>query len=285
MGNCCKKKDTSERGKSIRSKPDGTTLTQNLVEGAEGADNVVTVPEPKVDQVSIDLIKSLNMEPLLDTVKDRITAFGNGTLKKISDDKDPFELFFDVTSDDKDKIHTTLMKSKSNMSPLQYKLVNSLIPEADELKISTNYERFETVFRGKIGNVYYIINYALYKQIMLFSKKDLFIVKAFKEYENGDVVEVTLSAQHPDYMETKGIDRMGIIENICLYTKTPEGCDIISLNRLYPRVGAGFTILKPLFSKGFRTYNKLLGEYLVTVTKTVPELEEEFKHFFRAEDV
>jgi len=289
MGNicpCCKKKEPQRRSRTV-GRPPGSALTEQLTDGANAETNINAVPlAPPVDQISLDLINSLNLEPQLDQVRARIENYDKSSLKKISDDKDPFELYFDVLTDDnKDKIHTTFMRANSSMTPLAFKLANSLIPESEELKISTNYERFMTIFRGKIGNVFYIINYALYKQIMLFSKKDLFFVKAFKQLDNGDVVEITVSADHPDYLESKGIDRMKIVENVCLYKKTPEGCQVTSLNTLYPRVGASLTILKPLFSKGFRTYNKAQTEYLNTITKGETDLEADFLNFTRADDV
>ena len=91
-------------------------------------------------------------------------------MKKISDDKDPYDLFFEVKTDEaKDKFHTTYMVSKTTLSPLAFKLANSMISEDQELKISSSYERFITIFRAKIEDVFYVINYAIYKKIMLFN--------------------------------------------------------------------------------------------------------------------
>lgn len=228
----------------------------------------------------------MNLAEKLDAIVERLKSYQPSTLKKISDDKDPYSLFFEVFTDEaKDKFHTTYMTSSNNLSPLAFKLVNSLIPEEQELAISSNYERFITIFRGKIEDVFYIINYAVYKQIMLFNKKDLLFIKAFKLLADGSVVEITASINHPDFPEKKGVDRIKIIENIVHYRRTAEGgTEIVSLNSLYPRVGVGFAMLKPIFSKSYRSYQKSLGEYLGTASNDEKALESDFVHFRKPDD-
>ena len=294
MGNCCQKKKPADKSQpratyqkaTVDEVNVGSGLTENLIDnegrGMVSQERAVDVEAGEtVDPVFLRIIEELQLKDKLDQVEQRIRSFNKSELKLISDAKDPFTLYFDVKTDDtKDKYHTTLMSSQSHHSPLAFKLANSLISEEDELKISSSYERFTTLYRTKIGDIYYIFNYALYKQVMLFSKKDLLIMKAFKVTENGDIVEITASCTHPDYQEKKGIDRMKIIENITYYQKKPDGgCEITTLNSLYPRVGAGFTILKPIFSKSFRNFNGLLADYLAKVQKTEKQLEAEFVRF------
>jgi hypothetical protein len=294
MGNCCQKKKPADKNQpkatyqkaSIEEVNVGSGLTENLIDD-ENRDRLVA-DKPldveaghSVDPVFLRIIEQLNLKDKLDAVEQRIKTFNKAELKLISDAKDPFTLYFDVKTDDtKDKYHTTLMCSQSHLGPLQFKLANSMIAEEDELKISSSYERFSTLYRVKIDGVFYIFNYALYKQVMLFSKKDLLIMKAFKLTDNGDVVEITASCTHPNFEEKKGVDRMKIIETMSYYQKKPDGgCEATTLNSLYPRVGAGFTILKPIFSKSFRTFNSLLADYLAKVNKTETQLEAEFVRF------
>lgn len=234
----------------------------------------------------MQIIEKLDLPSKLEGIIHRLETYNHSDLKKISEDKDPYHLYFEVKTDEhKDKYHTTYMTSHSNMSPLAFKIANSVIPEEEELKISTSYERFITIFRAKIGDVFYIINYAVYKQVMLFNKKDLLFVKAFRLTPDGGVVEITVSIDHPDFHEKKGTDRMKIIENIVYYKRTADnGTDIISLNSIYPRVGASFTILKPLFSRNYRSYQKLLAEYLHTVPNDERKLEAEFVNFKKPAD-
>ena len=294
MGNCCQKKKrvdsnqprTTYQKASAEEVNIGSGLTENLVddeikERSDPGKPVDVEAGRTVDPVFLQIIEQLNLKEKLDAVEQRIKSFNKADLKLISDAKDPFTLYFDVKTDDtKDKYHTTLMCSQSHLDPLQFKLANSMISEEDELKISSSYERFATLYRIKIEGIFYIFNYALYKQVMLFSKKDLLILKAFKLTENGDVVEITASCSHPDFEEKKGIDRMKIIETMSYYQKKPDGgCEATTLNSLYPRVGAGFTILKPIFSKSFRTFNSHLADYLAKVNKTETQLEAEFARF------
>lgn len=295
MGNCCQKKKPADNNqpKSTYQKAAaeevniGSGLTENLMESDEKASPSTQPPVVDVeagrtiDPVFLRIIEELNLKDKLDGVEQRIKTYNKADLKLISDPKDHFTLYFDIKTDDtKEKFHTTLMSSTSHLSPLGFKLANSMISEEDELKISSSYERFSTLYRVKIDDIYYIFNYALYKQVMLFSKKDLLIMKAFKVTDSGDVVEITVSCSHPDFLEKKGIDRMKIIENITYYQKKPDGgCEITTLNSLYPRVGAGFTILKPIFSKSYRTFNNLLADYLAKVHKNEQQLEAEFVRF------
>ena len=294
MGNCCQKKKPADKSQpratyqkaTVDEVNVGSGLTENLIDnegrGMVSQERAVDVEAGEtVDPVFLRIIEELQLKDKLDQVEQRIRSFNKSELKLISDAKDPFTLYFDVKTDDtKDKYHTTLMCSQSHLDPLQFKLANSMISEEDELKISSSYERFATLYRIKIEGIFYIFNYALYKQVMLFSKKDLLILKAFKLTENGDVVEITASCSHPDFEEKKGIDRMKIIETMSYYQKKPDGgCEATTLNSLYPRVGAGFTILKPIFSKSFRTFNSHLADYLAKVNKTQTQLEAEFVRF------
>lgn len=239
-----------------------------------------------IDPLILQIIQEMNLAEKLDGVVQKLSTYQPTNLKKISDDKDPYALYFEVFTDEaKDKYHTTYMTSSSTLSPLAFKLVNSLIPEDQELAISNNYERFITIFRGKIEDVFYIINYAVYKQVMMFNKKDLLFIKAFKLLADGSVVEITASINHPDFPEKNKIDRIKIIENIVHYRRTPEGgTEAVSLNSLYPRVGVGFSILKPLFSKSYRGYQKSLAEYLGTASTDEKALESEFVHFKKPDD-
>lgn len=268
----------------------GSGLSDNLIQnnteaGDDGTGDQVDERDfetgRSVDPVFLGIIESLNLKDKFDAAEKKLRSYDKSELKLISDSKDPFTLYFDIKTDDKkEKYHITHMTSYSNLSPLAYKLVNSLITEEEELRISTSYERFQTLYRVVIDGVFYIFNYALYQKIMLFSKKDLLFMKAFKVLENGDLIEITASIDHPDFPETKGIERMKIIETMTLVTKMPEGgSQVETLNCLYPKVGAGFTILKPILSKSFRNFNKLLSEYFQKVTMNEKELKAEFVRF------
>lgn len=297
MGNCCQKKKKTNQNAvpaaytktSAEEVKLGSGLTDNLVDihatengSAHTVNGQVDIEAgSKLDPVCWRTIKEFNLKDKLDQVEQRVKSYNKADLKLISDPKDPFTLYFDVFTDEKkEKYHTTFMTAKSNLSPLAYKLANSLISEADELEMSSSYERFSTIFRAKVDGVFYICNHASYKKIMLFSKKDLIMMKAFKETENGDVVEITVSFDHPDYPEKKDVDRITIIETIAYYRKTPEGgTEINTLNTLYPRVGTGFMILKPVYSRSFRTFNGLLTDYMSKMTKSTEQLEAEFVNF------
>ncbi len=306
MGNtCCKKKKPAGKPR-LRAPPPGQyqkvedqyKITEeggpipSTMTGAESAVDQfalhadVETGRASIDPVILQIIQEMNLADKLDAVVERLRNYQPTTLKKISDDKDPYSLFFEVFTDEaKDKFHTTFMTSSSNLSPLAFKLINSLIPEEQELAISSNYERFITIFRGKIEDVFYIMNYALYKQVMLFNKKDLLFMKAFKLLADGSVVEITASITHPDFPEKKGIDRIKIIENVVHYRRTADGgSEIVSLNSLYPRVGVGFTMLKPLFSKSYRAYQKALSEYLTTASTDEKALEADFVNFRKPDD-
>lgn len=309
MGNCCKKK-TEETGPGARknlnaqggytkiadgqhsgSMKEGSMGTMisaqdpeagKILEGNPNAPFVASIVPNMLDAECIGIINQLKLEEVLNSVKEKTAKINRDDLKMISDAKDTFKLYFDVKTDEqKEKFHTTVMETKyGKMGPLSYKIANSMIPEEVELKLSSNYEKFATVFRAKIGDVYYIMNYALYKKILLFNKKDLLFLKAFKEFEDGDVAEVTVSIQHSKYPEVKGTDRMKIIDNFVYYKKTGEtSVETISFSSLYPRVGGTFGMLSSLFAKSYRTFVKALAEYMDTVHKTPKELEEEFKQF------
>ena len=298
MGNCCQKK--SKDNKPQRRPPVGTgyvRITDDKVNLNNGSMPVVTsINEDgqvvttqaadteagiQLDPFCVQLIQQLDLASKLEAIINRLESYQPTDLKKISDDKDPYDLFFEVKTDEaKDKFHTTYMVSKTTLSPLAFKLANSLISEDQELKISSSYERFITIFRAKIEDVFYVINYAIYKKIMLFNQKDLFFVKAFRLTPEGNVIEITVSSEHPNYPEKKGIDRMKIIENVVYYKKMDDGTtQVISLNSLYPRIGASFGILKPIFSKSFRTYQKQLGEYIESIPNDERVLEEQFVNY------
>lgn len=293
MGNCCKKKekDTKKKpgeGEYVRIK-DGK---EGTIVGSLGSDTLPGTGElpghivdleaghPKLDEACVQWVNTLDLGPQLEKVKEKIENYNKGDLKKITDDKDTFTMYFDVKTDDaKEKFHVTASQAKSNLSPLAFKLANVLISEEDELRMTSSYERFYTLFRAKIDGVYYIVNYALYKQIMLFSKKDLLFIKAFKQFDNGDVAEITVSINHPEFEEKPKIERMRIIESISYITKTETGSSIQTLNQMYPKVSAGVTILKPLFAKSFRAYFKTLDEYLATIPNDEAELASKFEKF------
>lgn len=297
MGNCCKKKTKEGRGegdgsyarvqdRAAASIKEGTVINTNSTALAPGGSMVPGSIVPGTglspeDEKWQDFLKSLQLEPILDKVQEQVTSYKTDALKKISDDKDPYTLYFDVLTDDnKEKFHTTYMHQKSPLSPLAFKLANTLIPESEELRLSSSYERYITIYRCKIGDVFYIINHAIYKAIMLFSKKDLFIVKAFKIVNGGDLVEVTVSPTHPEYPEKKGTDRMKIISNMAYIRKTSEGgSEVTSINSLYPRTGTSFMILKPIFSKTYRTYTKTVGDYLESLNKSEAALQDEFVRY------
>lgn len=306
MGNCCKKKEKDNKnpkageGGYTRIKDSALTRDQNTIGGSLGSDSAplpgmagdrvfngemvdLEAGHPKLDEACIQWIKTLDLGPQFDQVKSKIDSYNKGDLKKLTDDKDSFTMYFDVKADEnKDKFHVSAAVCKSHLSPLAFKLANALISEADELKMTSSYERFYTLFRAKIDGIYYIVNYALYKQIMLFSKKDLLFLKAFKEYDNGDVAEITVSINHPEFEEKPKIERMKIIESMAYITKTDNGCTIETLTQMYPKVNAGITILKPLFAKSFRAYFKTLDEYLVTVKSDQSELNTQFEKFKKA---
>lgn len=291
MGNCCKKKERDNKGKNADggyTRIKDSALTGDQVGGSLGSDTAplpghivdLEAGHPKLDEACVQWINTLELAPKLDKVREKIDSFNKGDLKKLTDDKDTFTMFFDVKTDDsKEKYHVTAAQSKSHLSPLAFKLANVLISEADELRMTSSYERFYTLFRAKIDGVYYIVNYALYKQIMLFSKKDLLFLKAFKQYDNGDVAEITVSINHPEFEEKPKIERMKIIESIAYLTKTETGSKIETLNQMYPKVSAGVTILKPLFAKSFRSYFKTLDEYLATIKDEETHLSEQFEKF------
>lgn len=307
MGNCCKKK-TEEGGaggrknlnaqggytkigdgqQSIKVGSVGTMISGQdpeagkILEGNQNAPFVASVLPNVLDVECVGIINQLKLEETLNSVKERSAKINRDDLKMISDAKDNFKLYFDVKTDEqKEKYHTTVMETTyDKFGPLAFKIANSLIPEETELKLTSNYEKFTTIFRAKIGDVYYIMNYALYKKILLFNKKDLLFLKAFKEFEGGDVAEVTVSVQHSGYPEVKGTDRMKIIENFVYYHKTGDhSVATTSYSSLYPRVGGTFGMLSSLFAKSYRNFVKALSEYLDTLKKTPQELDDDFKQF------
>ena len=302
MGNCCKKKATEDKkGKAkgdqyVRIK-DSALSKDNLiismtVQSDGPGDNVVQDEEfrgqiqdleaghPRLDDVCLQLIKDLDLGPELDAIQLKVEEFSKADLNKITDDKDPFVMYFNVKTDqEKDKFHVTVAHLKSHLSPLTFKLANTLISEADELKMTSSYERFYTLFRAKMDGVYYIVNYALYKQIMLFSKKDLLFLKAFKQFDNGDVAEITVSINHPEFEVKSKVERMRLIQSMGYLKKTETGCDITTVSQIYPKVGAGYTILKPLFARSFRGYFKTLDEYLLKMKSDEADLINNFENF------
>ena len=305
MGNCCKKK-TKEEGKPgsgdyVRIK-DGTVSkvgatitgepTSNLSNGPDTARDeegghfkgrAMNLEEdhPKLDDACLQLIKDLGLDAELDTVKERVHKFSKEGLTKLTDDgKDTFTMFLDIKADEKkETFHTTVAHLKSHLQPLAFKLANTLISEADEIRMTPNYERFYTIFRAKIDDVYYIINYALYKKIMLMSQKDLLFLKAFKKLDNGDVVEITVSINHPEFEEKAKIDRMKLIQSIGHFKKTDSGTEGTTVSQIYPRTSVGMTMLKPIFTKSFRSYFKTLDEYLLTIKSEEGELSSTFQNF------
>ena len=296
MGNafqsCCKKKgkksSNPNQGDYIKANDssikDSETLRGDLPdtnpEQFQGQIVDIEAGHPELDEECLKIIKELNLGPQLDFVKERVGNFSKDDLKKITDDKDDFTMFFDVKTDEnKEKYHVTVNHSKTPLSPIVFKLSNVLISEEDELRMTSGYERFYTLFRARIDGIFYVINYALYKQILLFSKKDMLFLKAFKRFDNGDVAEITMTINHPEFEVKPKIERMSIIENIVYYSKTDTGSDIIAINKIYPKVGAGFTILKPILSKTFRSYFKTLDEYLSTVKTDEDKLSKDFDRF------
>lgn len=287
MGNCCKKSQRQNQKNLPLPKKNREPLLEDDNFGkhvASSFDDEASNPSTRLSEKQknyLDFFRSLELEKKLDTVQEELEKVNLEELKKISKETDTFSLWFNVLSEpgSKEKYHSTLMVLESKMSPLEYKLANSLISEEDELRISDSYEQFKTPFRVKDGDIYYIMNYALYKKILMFSKKDLLFVKAFKVLDNGDVLEVTVSVEHPDYPISEEVERMSIIQNVVLYRKTENGCEIKSFNSLYPKTNAGSTMLNGIFSKSYRTYNKLLAEYLEALSKSEQELEAEFIDF------
>lgn len=307
MGNCCKKKTredqkNQEEGGYVRIKDSAMTKDEQQISGGSlgtdisplqglGADEHIQhskaidieAGHPELDEACMNWIRSLNLGPQLDSVRSKIDEYNKGDLKKLTDASDTFTMYFDVKTDEaKEKFHVSAAESKSHLSPLAFKLANILITEADELRMTSSYERFYTLFRAKIDGVFYVVNYALYKQIMLFSKKDLLFLKAFKEFENGDIAEITVSITHPEFEEKPKIERMKIIQGLSYITKTNTGCRVETLNQMYPKVSAGITILKPVFTKSFRAYFKTLDEYLVTIKDSETEMTSQFEKFKKA---
>jgi hypothetical protein len=309
MGNCCKKK-TEEGGAGGRKNLNaeggytkiadgqqsasikvGSVGTMISVQDGENGRILESTPNPNfvpsilpnaMDPECVGIINQLRLDEVLNSVKEKAAKINRDDLKKISDDKDTFTLYFDVKTDEqKEKYHTTVMETTyDKLAPLAYKLANSLIPEETELKLSSSYEKFTTIFRAKIGDVYYIMNYALYKKILLFNKKDMLFLKAFKELEGGDVAEVTVSVQHSGHPEVKGTDRMKIIDNFVYYKKSGDNSvKSTSFSSLYPRVGGTFGMLSTIFAKSYRAFVKASSEYLDTIKSSPKELEEDFKQF------
>lgn len=288
MGNCCKKRQTSRDYQPIREKihTGGAAIATNIYDKdqSQSEDAPTAVPSTVMTPVCphiYTLVQSLGLSAQLDSIILKLSNLDYTGIKRISDDqRDAFELWINVHTDEhREKIHTTIMKYQSHMSPMHFKLANTLMSESDELTVSPNYDRYRTLHRWKSDGVYYVVNYALYKQIMLFSQKDILFVKAFKPLPSGDVVEVTVSISHPDFPENGDTERMKIIDNYTVYAKNDDGCYITAVNILYPRVGAGFTILKPLFIKAFRGYHSNLQSYLSNQSKTEDQLNKEFGLF------
>lgn len=305
MGNCCpQKKDKKKPAQGAYKKApegekrnsahkvaikadatDGVLLqdqeTARDLEG--GKDNVEVLMD---DQIELDpeilkIIDSLNLPAELDNVKTSVETYNLGELKKLTDDKkDTFEMHFDVKTDDaKEKIHAMYFKSKTHLDPAVFKLVSHTLSEEEEKKLDDNYERVYTMFRAKIGEVHYTVQYALYKKIMFFNKKDLVIIKAFKKFDNGDVAEIAISIDHPEFPETPKIDRMKLIKSQEYVKKLDSGSEVTTVSQIYPRVGTGFMILKPVYTSMFRNSFKILDEFLKKVQASEEELTRKYEGF------
>lgn len=147
MGNCCKKK--SKDDKPVRRPPIGTgyvKINDDKMTLNNGSMPVTSINEDgevvttqaavdteagiQLDPFCVQLIQQLDLPSKLDEIINRLETYQPTDLKKISDDKDPYDLFFEVKTDEaKDKFHTTYMVSKTTLSPLAFKLANSLISE------------------------------------------------------------------------------------------------------------------------------------------------------------
>ena len=303
MGNCWKKKQLDEaahflgdekyfriKDRSIRN--DGplkcginsseTTPLQDKVTDQEFQTRLEDkeIGSPSLDETCLQLIRELNLGPKLNSVRAELDKVNRNELKKLTDDRDRFTMYFDVKTDDKkEKYHVTASTLRSHLSPLAYKLANTMISEADELKMTSSYERFMTIFRGKVDDVFYIVNYTLYKQIMFFSKKDMLYLKAFKQFDNGDVAEIAVSISHPEFPENPKFERMALIECLAYIAKTDTGCEATTINKMYPKISAGATILKPLFANSYRNYYKALDEYLLGIRANEGEMTNKFVNF------
>jgi hypothetical protein len=239
---------------------------------------------PKQDDKILEVIRMLNLGAKLDEVAAQAAVYNYSGLKKITDDKkDSFEMYFDVKTDEaaKEKYHDMYFKLKSPLAPWEHKLASSVFSEAQEKKIDDGLERVYKVFRGEVDGVFYVVIYALYKQIMFFNKKDLLVIRAFKKLDNGDVVEISMSMEHPEFPEAPKTDRMKLVRSMEYITKSDTGSNIVMATQLFPRVGTGFMILKPVYTSMFRKMFKNMDEQLQAVKADEAQLLKEFADFRR----
>lgn len=309
MGNCCKKSlrtefETRVNSLSHPNREQYTKLNQPIEScnsstaaeshpkgfnsdsssAVQSVASELTPPDP-----NIQFVQRFNLSQKLNQIQEKMRKLDLAELKKISKEKDDFKMYFDVKTDSENqKFHATYIEAQSDMSPLQYILTTSVILESKEKEISSNYERFHTCFKLHMDGTYYILNYIVYKQIMLFSKKDLLILKAFKELSDGTVVSVAVSVEHPDYPIAPGVERMEVIENYSVFSQVEtEGSLVPStrvqlFNSLYPKISASFTILNGIFSKNYRTYFKNLNEYFEKHKSDTEKLKKKFGECVKA---
>lgn len=200
--------------------------------------------------------------------------------KKISTDgKDPLELYFQVGDDPvlKEKYHKFLSSYTVPYDPLWFVLRNCVLTPAERLQSNSNLSSYQTVHRKKIGDTYYLVNHVLFKKVMLMDQKESLCIKAVKALPNGDCIEQNISCEHPHIPPKDGVQRLTVLANPILYTKTPEGLKAKSFNHVIPRSSIGFTVLKPLMNSSYNnTFKGLIKVIEDTPKLSVQELEKEF---------
>ena len=150
-----------------------------------------------------------------------------------------------------------------------------LTPE-DRIKSNPSIEQYKTYVKRKIDGIYYLVNYALFKKVPLITAKDSLCIKAVKLLDNGDCLELNISADHPNCPVQPTIDRIVTIQNPIYYKKTAEGLSVQSFNYIIPRTNVGMIFLKPLLNNIYQGTLKRILEIIKTEPLDLETIESQF---------